>query len=263
MTWNRTRLGGWALIIGTIVATIGYLAAGTLVRTHGDARFTSSLWEPLNSIAIAGNIIIALGLPVILTCHDRRATRLTIVGYAGLFATLVMLNISESCYEALIKLYLATHGGVPSNPPGGFAIFEDIALVFLLARLICLGIAVDPCPRLPALDRGAIHRLTLPVRPRAARTPRRTQRLPRLHRPRHDRPAGPAYPNGEPGTVAQPGRRRPCHTLTQNSLAGPPRTARDRPIARRSPTAGTLLVQRRSPVRARRSRHRNGAYYRK
>jgi hypothetical protein len=142
MTWNRTRLGGWALIIGTIVATIGYLAAGTLVHGHGDARFTSSLWEPLNSIAIAGNIIIVLGLPVILTCHDRRAARLTLVGYTGLFATLVMLNISESCYEAFIKPYLATHGGVPSNPPGGFAIFEDIALVFLLVGLICLGIAV-------------------------------------------------------------------------------------------------------------------------
>jgi hypothetical protein len=142
MTWNRTRLGGWALIIGTIVATIGYLAAGTLVHGHGDARVTSSLWEPLNGIAIAGNIIIVLGLPVILTCHDRRAARLTLVGYTGLFATLVMLNLAEGCYEAFIKPYLATHGGVPGNPPGGFAIFEDIALVFLLAGLICLGIAV-------------------------------------------------------------------------------------------------------------------------
>jgi hypothetical protein len=142
MTLNRTRLGGWALIIGTIVATIGYIAAGTLVRGRGDARFTSSLWAPLNGIAIAGNIIIVLGLPVILAYHDRRAARLTLAGYIGLLATLVMLNISESCYEAFVKPYLATHGGVPSNPPGGFAIFEDIALVFLLAGLICLGIAV-------------------------------------------------------------------------------------------------------------------------
>ena len=162
MTWNRTRLGGWALIIGTTVATIGYLAAGTLVHTHGDARFTSSLWEPLNSIAIAGNIIIALGLPVILTCHDRRAARLTIVGYAGLFATLVMLNISESCYEAFVKPYLATHGGVPSNPPGGFAIFEDIALMFLLAGLICLGIAVIRARAFPSWIGVLLHRLTLP-----------------------------------------------------------------------------------------------------
>jgi hypothetical protein len=43
LTWNRTRLGGWALIIGTNVATIGYLAAGTLVHGHCDARFTSSI----------------------------------------------------------------------------------------------------------------------------------------------------------------------------------------------------------------------------
>jgi hypothetical protein len=53
-----------------------------------------------------------------------------------------MLNISEGCLEAFVKPYLATHGGIPSNPPGGFAVFEDVALVFLLAGLICLGIAV-------------------------------------------------------------------------------------------------------------------------
>ena len=142
MTVNRTRLGGWALIIGAIVAAGGYLAAGALIRGHGDARYTSSLWTPLNGIAIAGNIIIALGLPVILTCHDRRAARLTLVGYVGLFATVTMLNISEGCLEAFVKPYLATHGGVPSNPPGGFAVFENIALVFLLVGLICMGIAV-------------------------------------------------------------------------------------------------------------------------
>jgi hypothetical protein len=142
MTWNRTRLGGWALIIGSIVAAIGYLAAGTLVHGHGDARFTNSLWEPLNGIAIAGNIVIVLGLPVILIGHGPRAARLTLAGYTGLFATLIMLNISEGCLEAFVKPYLATHGGVPDNPPGGFAVFEDVALVFLLAGLICLGIAV-------------------------------------------------------------------------------------------------------------------------
>ncbi len=142
MTVNRTRLGGWALIIGTIVAAGGYLAAGTLIRGHGDVRYTSSLWAPLNGIAIAGNIIVALGLPVILACHGRRAARLTLVGYIGLFAALTMLNISEGCIEAFVKPYLVTHGGIPDNPPGGFLIFENIALVFMLAGLICLGIAV-------------------------------------------------------------------------------------------------------------------------
>jgi hypothetical protein len=142
MTMNRTRLAGWALITGTIVATGGYLAAGTLVHGQGDARFTSPLWTPLNSIAIAGNIIIVLGLPVILMYHGQRAERLTLIGYVGLFATLVMLNISEGCIEAFVKPYLAAHGGVPADPPGGFAIFENVALVFLLVGLICLGIAV-------------------------------------------------------------------------------------------------------------------------
>lgn len=142
MTWNRTRLAGWALIIGAVVATGGYLAVGTLVRGPADARYTSPLWTPLNGVAIAGNIIIALGLPVILTCHGRRAARLTLAGYIGVFVALIMLNISESCYEAFIKPYLVSHGGVPSNPPGGFMGFEAVAIIFLLAGSVCLGIAV-------------------------------------------------------------------------------------------------------------------------
>ena len=100
------------------------------------------MWAPLNGIAIAGNLIIVLGLPVILACHGRRAARLTLVGYLGLFAALTMLNISEGCIEAFVKPYLVTHGGIPANPPGGFLIFENIALVFMLVGLICMGIAV-------------------------------------------------------------------------------------------------------------------------
>jgi hypothetical protein len=134
---NRTRLAGWALITGTIVAAVAYVAAGTLIHGHGDARYTSSLWTPLNGIAVAGNILIVLGLPVILAGQGKRAARLTLVGYLGLFAALVMLNVSEGC-----KPYLARNGGVPANPPTGWAVFEDIALVCLVVGLICLGIAV-------------------------------------------------------------------------------------------------------------------------
>lgn len=139
---NRTRLGGWALITGTIVTAAAYIAAGTLVHGQGDARYTSSLWTPLNGIAIAGNIVILLGLPVILAGQGKRAARLTLAGYLGLFAALVMLNISEGCIEAFVKPYLAAHGGVPANPPTGWVVFEDIALVLLLVGPICLGIAV-------------------------------------------------------------------------------------------------------------------------
>jgi hypothetical protein len=140
MTMNRTRLAGWALVAGTLAAAAGYLAAGTIDR--GPARFTSPSWGPLNGIAIAGDIIIALGLPAILTCHGRRFPRLTLIGYAGIFAALVMLNIGEGCIEAFVKPYLATHGGVPASAPAGLGIYEDLALIFLAAGLICLGIAV-------------------------------------------------------------------------------------------------------------------------
>jgi hypothetical protein len=142
MTINRTRLGAWALIIGTLVAAGGYLAAGTIVPGGGDARYTSSLWAPLNTIAIAGDIIIVLGLPVILTAQGRRSPRLTLVGYAGLLATLIMLNIGEGCLEAFVKPYLVRHGGIPAHDPTALAVFEDAALLLLVAGLICLGIAV-------------------------------------------------------------------------------------------------------------------------
>jgi hypothetical protein len=141
MVSNRTRLAGWALIVGTVVATVGYLAANTLTGS-GDARFTNSLWTPLNSLAIAGDLIMVLGLPAILAVHGHRAAKLTLVGYVGLFAALVMLNVSEGCIEAYIKPYLVHHGGIPADAPGGFAIFDDVALVMLLVGLICLGIAV-------------------------------------------------------------------------------------------------------------------------
>jgi hypothetical protein len=135
------RLAGSALIIGPIAAALGYIGAGTLVRADGDARFTASLWTPLNSIAVAGNIVALIGLPAILAYHGRRAERLTLVGYVGIFATLVMLNVSEGCFEAFIKPYLAAHGGVPDSVPG-FGIFEGVALVCLVVGLISLGIAV-------------------------------------------------------------------------------------------------------------------------
>jgi hypothetical protein len=140
MTMNRTRLAGWALVAGTLAATGGYLAAGTIDR--GPARFTSPSWGLLNGIAIAGDIITVLGLPAILTYHGRRFPRLTLAGYIGILVTIVMLNIGEGCIEAFVKPYLATHGGVPASPPAGLGVYEDIALLFLLAGLICLGIAV-------------------------------------------------------------------------------------------------------------------------
>ena len=140
MTINRTQLAGWALVVGTLAAAGGYIAAGSIDR--GPARFTSPSWGLLNGIAIAGDIIVALGLPVILTCHGRRFPRLTLIGYVGMFVALVMLNIGEGCIEAFVKPYLATHGGVPASAPAGLGIYEDFALIFLAAGLICLGIAV-------------------------------------------------------------------------------------------------------------------------
>jgi hypothetical protein len=137
MTLNLRRLAGWALITGTVVGAAGYLAAYALTTT-----VTDPLWTALYSVALAGDILIVFGLPAILTAHGDRLPRLTLVGYIGIFGTMVILNIAEGSFEAYVRPYLATHGGDPAAVPSGLFWFEGVGLLFLVVGLICLGIAV-------------------------------------------------------------------------------------------------------------------------
>ena len=138
----RARLAGWALIVGSVVATAGYLAANVLASGAGDARYTGPHWPLLNGIAVGGDILVVLGLPAILAGHGRRAEKLTMFGYAGTLAVVVMLNVAEGVIEAFVKPYLVGHGGIPSDPPAGYDVYETIALVLMFAGIISLGIAV-------------------------------------------------------------------------------------------------------------------------
>lgn len=148
MTVNLKRLAGWALIVGTIVAAFGYLAANLLAPGSGDEVFRYHLWPLFEGIAIGGNVIIVLGLPVILTFAGR-APKLHIVGYVGIVTALLMLDIGEGVIEAFVKPYLVDHGGIPTDEPAGFAVFGGVALLGLLVGGICLGIAVLRARTLP------------------------------------------------------------------------------------------------------------------
>lgn len=148
MTVNVKRIAGWALIVGTIVAAAGYLAANLLAPGSGDDVFRYQLWPLFEGIALIGDVIIALGLPVILTFAGR-APKLHIVGYVGIFAALVMLNVGEGTTEAFVKPYLAAHGGIPAQEPSGFAAFEGAALLALVVGSICLGVAMLRARTLP------------------------------------------------------------------------------------------------------------------
>lgn len=141
MTDLHRRLAGHALIIGSVLAIVGYLAAGIFAGGSGDSHFTDSLWQPLYSIALAGDILIVLGFPAVLVAQNGRFPRLTAVGYAGTLAALVMLNVGEGVIEGFVKPYLVTHGGIPKPEPAGFAAFEGVALVCMLVGLVCLGVA--------------------------------------------------------------------------------------------------------------------------
>lgn len=78
-----------------------------------------------------------------------RAPKLHMVGYAGVFTALMMLNIGEGVIEAFVKPYLVDHGGIPVNEPSGFAVFGMVALLVLVTGAICLGIAVLRARTLP------------------------------------------------------------------------------------------------------------------
>jgi hypothetical protein len=148
MTDQQRRLAGYALVAGGALAIAGYLAAGTLAGGSGDAHFTQPLFQPLYAIALAGAILTVLGMPAVLAVQDGRLPRLTAVGYAGLLAAIVMLNVGEGVIEGFVKPYLVTHGGIPHDP-GGFAAFEVIALLCAVVGAVCLGVAILRAGRLP------------------------------------------------------------------------------------------------------------------
>nr|BFE58957.1 hypothetical protein GCM10020063_034830 [Dactylosporangium thailandense] len=140
-TLNLRRPAGWALIAGPIVAMLGYLAANLLAPGTGEEVYRYHLWPLFEGIALVGDVVVALGLPVLLTFAGR-APRLHLAGYVGIFAALVMLNLGEGTTEAFVKPYLVAHGGLPAQEPAGFAAFEGIALLALVAGSLCLGIAI-------------------------------------------------------------------------------------------------------------------------
>lgn len=142
MTMDRGRLAGASLLLGSVLCLAGYTAANVVAGTSGPARFTNPLFVPLYSVAMAGNLFLLLGLPVILVAHAKRAFWLTTIGYAGTLLALVMLNIGEGTTEAFVEPYLATHGGIPAVGPVGFEVWLDVGMAFTLIGLVALGVAV-------------------------------------------------------------------------------------------------------------------------
>jgi hypothetical protein len=94
-----------------------------------------------------------LGLPAILAGHGGRLPLLSLIGYVGIFVTMTALNVTEGVVEAYVKPYLATHGGIPDSA-AGLDMFENVALLFLVIGLICLGIAVIRARRCSAGGSG-------------------------------------------------------------------------------------------------------------
>jgi hypothetical protein len=136
------RLAGLALMAGCVLATLGFLGV-SLTMHGGDGLWpTDPLWQPMYGVALAGNLLVVLGLPAILAVHGQASRRLTLVGYVGIFAPLAMLNVAETTIEAFIKPYLAARGGFPEQIPAGLNAYEAVALVLLIAGAVCLSVAV-------------------------------------------------------------------------------------------------------------------------
>lgn len=142
------RLAGIALMAGCVLATLGFLGI-SLVEGTGDPEYTDPLWQPLYGVLLAGSVLIVLGLPAILSVHGQHSRTLTLVGYVGVAAPLVMLNVAETSIEAFVLPYMAHHGGVPAETPAGLNAFEGVALLLLIVGTVCLAIAVFRARVLP------------------------------------------------------------------------------------------------------------------
>ena len=138
---TNARLTSWALVAGSVVATLGY-ASAFAANGNGDERFAGSSWVALYTIALFGNVLVLLGLPALVYAQSGRAPVLTRIGYAGVFVPLAILNIGEGTVEGFVKPYLAQHGGIPADDLPGLMAFEVPALLVMLVGMVCLGIAV-------------------------------------------------------------------------------------------------------------------------
>ena len=127
---------------GCVLAAIGFASITVAVRASGDDRYTDPLWQPLYGVLLAGSVLVVLGLPAVLAVHGQAFRRLTLVGYVGIFAPLVMLNVAETTIEAFVLPYLARHGGIPSQTPAGLNAFEGVALLLFVVGAFCFAIAV-------------------------------------------------------------------------------------------------------------------------
>ena len=142
------RLAGLALMAGCVMATLAFLGI-SLIEGTGDPAYTDPLWQPLYGVLLAGSVLVVLGLPAILAVHGRHSRRLTLVGYVGVAAPLVILNVAATTIEAFVLPYLARHGGVPAETPAGLNAFEGVALLLLIVGCVCLAIAVFRARVLP------------------------------------------------------------------------------------------------------------------
>lgn len=135
------RLAGLTLMAGCVLATLAFLGISLLEGTGGPA-YTDPLWQPLYGVLLAGSVLVVLGLPAILAVHGRHSRTLTLIGYVGIAAPLIMLNVAETSIEAFVMPYLVHHGGVPAATPAGLNAFEGVALLLLVVGAICLAVAV-------------------------------------------------------------------------------------------------------------------------
>jgi hypothetical protein len=144
----NARLTAWALVVGSVVATAGYVSAFAL-NGSGDERFSGSSWVTLYTIALLGNVIVLIGLPALVHAQGSGAPVLTRIGYVGVLVPLVILNIGEGAVEGFAKPYLAAHGGIPVDDLPGLTAYEVPALLVLLVGMVCLGVAVLRVRTLP------------------------------------------------------------------------------------------------------------------
>jgi hypothetical protein len=126
MTYEKLIwLSGIALIIGGLLATVGWLLFAYFDPTH--IAYQERFWLPFNFLVIFGGFFMALGLPGLYASQARQSGVVGLVGFLVFFTGIVFAYVAVHSIETMT---------VPNVPPGMMIIVSFAAPSLLIGGLL-------------------------------------------------------------------------------------------------------------------------------
>jgi hypothetical protein len=131
---NRMRLGGAALLVGSVALIFVMLVALVISDPqHGGVVAVTAL-----TIEAIASVLVLLGMPAMLAGQRQPVTRLGLAGYVGIFTNVAFSNLFLSLTFAIVLPWAADHGVNIDGPPPpalGAALFLGV-----LVQIVCTGL---------------------------------------------------------------------------------------------------------------------------